>query len=81
MLKNAVNRKVINTLIFNKHRDLNMSSILGALFGGTSISAVMLGAFKVPLESASSTLFVSLLGGVILSLCAYVLDNKNRVSE
>lgn len=75
-------KKSIYTIIESQqHQVTNMSSLIGSIFGGTSMSALLLGAFNVHVESAANALLISLFGGVVFTFLAYSVDKKNSLTE
>ena len=78
MIKNNSISGVINS---QQLYETTMSSLIGSIFGGTSMSALLLGAFNAPVSSASAAVMISLAGGIAFTTLAYMVDKKNSLTE
>ena len=56
---------------------LNMSSIIGSILGGSSLSALLLGAFDFNTQGTAMAVVLSLLGGCVITLFASLVDSKS----
>lgn len=57
------------------------TSIAGSVFGGTSMSALVMGACDVHISSGLLAVITSLSGGIFLTALAYIIDNKNGLID
>ena len=66
----------LNTAQILRFSEHEMYSIIGSFLGGSSFSAVLLGAANVPVDGSSASIFLTACGGALITLSAMLIENR-----